>query len=405
MNSRKIALYVTGGIASYKIPQLVRLFVKNGDEVRVVMTANARRFVTPETLATVSKNHVVTNFEEEYQHDNFIPHIEMAQWADISLIAPATANLIGKLANGITDDIVTSTLIATNKMKMLVPAMNDQMWDSPATQRNLKQLTADGYQILQPATGLLAEGYSGKGRMPEVAEIFKWVNANQQSQQILAGKKILVTAGGTQEPIDPVRYIGNRSSGKMGIEIAKAAQKLGAQVTLVAARTKVPLPTNIDVVKIRTFNELSQILQVNFEHCDALIMAAAVSDYHVENAANQKIKAQKNDEVTITLKRNPNLLKILNKQKKQQVLVGFAAETDHLVENAVAEFADKKIDLLVANDVSRKDIGFGSDQNEVVLFRKNHSNQKIAKTSKQKIAEIIVEETAKLIIKKEEEQN
>lgn len=402
MSHPKIAIYITGGIASYKVTQLVRLFKKNNAEVRVAMTKNAQKFITPVTLATLSQNEVLTDLTTAFEQGKFIPHIELAKWADKSIIVPATANMIGKLANGIADDLVSSALLATPNSKYLVPAMNDEMWDNPATQRNINTLKHDGYHILEPATGFLAEGYNAKGRMPEPLEIYQWITQNKVSENQLKGKKILVTAGGTQESIDPVRYIGNRSSGKMGIQIAKKARDMGAQVTLIVGTTTQKIPAGINVIQIRTFNELQTQLMAEFKLNDILIMAAAVSDYHVEHVQTEKIKAQDNDEVTLKLVRNPNLLKMLSETKHRQLIIGFAAETEHLLQNAEKELADKKIDMIVANDVSRKDIGFGSDENEVYFILPAKKPKKIAKASKAKIASEILIEVVNLLKKEED---
>lgn len=402
MHNQKIVIYVTGGIASYKVYQLVRLFIKAQNEVRVVLTENAQKFVTPLTFETLTKNKVYVSFEDAFQDHQYVPHIDLAKWADLSIIVPATANIIGKLANGIADDLVTSALSATKNNKYLVPAMNDVMWNNPATQRNISQLKEDGYSILEPVEGFLAEGYSAKGRMPEVEQIFKWVNLKSNSQKPLNNKSILVTAGGIQEPIDPVRYIGNRSSGKMGIEIAKAAYKMGANVTLIIGNTTEQIPDYFKTIQIQTFDQLKETLVENFEKNDALVMSAAVSDYHVINSKDNKIKASKNNKVTLELQRNPNLLKMLGQRKHRQILVGFAAETDNLLENANAELINKNVDMLVANDVSRKDIGFGSNQNEVYLLQPQKKTVKIAKTSKAQIAIQIMKIVSDLLRKEED---
>lgn len=400
LKDKKIAVYITGGIASYKAATFIRMLIKAGAQVRVGMTESATRFISPLTMATLSQNAVLTDFKDAEQHENFIPHIEIAKWAEISVVIPATANIIGKMANGIADDLVSTALLATSTDKYVIPAMNDGMWDNPAVQRNIKQLKMDGIHVMEPATGFLAEGYSAKGRMPEPAAIVDWLNENQASQS-LKGKKILVTAGGTQEPIDPVRFIGNRSSGKMGIALAQEAARRGATVTLIAGMVSVDLPQNMNVIRIRTFSDLQQQLMTEFEKNDALIMAAAVSDYHAEIQANQKIKAADNGQIELTLKRNPNLLRMLGNQKHRQLLVGFAAETDHLLENASEELIDKKVDLLVANDVSRSDIGFSSDENAGYLLEPDAEPIKLEKSSKKIFAQKILNEIENLMGKEE----
>ena len=400
LKGKKVAVYVTGGIASYKVASFVRLLIKAKAEVRVAMTAAATSFISPLTMATLSKNLVLTNFNAAEQQGDFVPHIDIARWADLAIVIPATANIIGKMANGIADDLVSSALTATAKNKFVVPAMNDEMWNNLAVQRNVHQLKADGIHVMEPATGFLAEGYAGKGRMPEPQQVLDWVG-NQMNDQPLRGIKVLVTAGGTQEPIDPVRFIGNRSSGKMGIALAENAARQGADVTLIAGMVTVDLPTNVKVIRIQTFNDLQTELIKEFSQNDVLIMAAAVSDYHVEQPDNQKIKADANQQVQLTLKRNPNLLRMLGNQKHRQILVGFAAETDHLLQNATAELEDKKVEMLVANDVSRSDIGFGSDQNAGYILQPHREPIKVAKASKQVFAQKILNEVEKLIRKEE----
>ncbi len=414
LKGKKIAVYVTGGIASYKVASFVRLLIKAKAEVRVAMTAAATNFISPLTMATLSKNPVLTKFSDAEQRGNFIPHIEIARWADLSIVIPATADIIGKMANGIADDLVSSALIATAKNKFVVPAMNDEMWANPAVQRNVHQLKADGIHVMEPATGFLAEGYAGKGRMPEPQAVLEWIE-KQTSDQPLRGIKVLVTAGGTQEPIDPVRFIGNRSSGKMGIALAENAlikanvgialaenaALQGADVTLIAGMVTVDLPMNVNVIRIQTFADLQTKLMEEFPQNDVLVMAAAVSDYHVERPDDQKIKVNANQQVQLTLKRNPNLLRMLGNQKHRQVLVGFAAETDHLLQNATAELEDKKVDMIVANDVSRSDIGFGSDQNAGYILQPHQEPIKVSKVSKQVFAQKILDEVKKLIRKEE----
>ena len=304
------------------------------------------------------------------------------------------------MANGIADDLVLSALTATAKDKFVVPAMNDEMWANPAVQRNVHQLKADGIHVMEPVTGFLAEGYAGKGRMPEPQAVLEWIE-KQTNDQPLRGIKVLVTAGGTQEPIDPVRFIGNHSSGKMGIALAENAALQGADVTLIAGMITVDLPTNVNVIRIQTFADLQTKLMEEFPQNDVLIMAAAVSDYHVEQPDDQKIKANANQQVQLTLKRNPNLLRMLGNQKHRQVLVGFAAETDHLLQNATAELEDKKVDMIVANDVSRNDIGFGSDQNAGYILQPHQEPIKVSKVSKQVFAQKILNEVEKLIRKEE----
>ncbi|KRK46500.1 bifunctional phosphopantothenoylcysteine decarboxylase/phosphopantothenate--cysteine ligase CoaBC [Dellaglioa algida] len=385
LENKKIGLIVTGGIAAYKSLGLVRSMVKQGAEVRVVMTNAATKFVTPLSFETLSKNNVLTDLFSEKESEH-VAHIEFADWADLLVVAPATANMIAKMANGIADDFASTTLLATEAPKVVVPAMNEHMLMNPAMQRNLRLLEQDSVQVIEPETGFLAEGYSGKGRFPELETIMAVVNANfSDKDKPLKGKNILVTAGGTQERIDPVRFIGNDSSGKMGFAIAIEAQKLGANVTLVSGVSKLPDPVGITTIRVKTAIELSEAITRRFAEQNILIMAAAVSDYRVQNVADQKIKKDE-DTLTLTLEKNPDILKQLGKIKQNQYLVGFAAETQNGLINAQEKLEKKNLNLLVLNDVSNAAIGFNSNENEVTLLRPQMENIFIKQTSKKQIA-------------------
>lgn len=385
LENKKIGLIVTGGIAAYKSLGLVRSMVKQGAEVRVVMTNAATKFVTPLSFETLSKNNVLTDLFSEKESEH-VAHIEFADWADLLVVAPATANMIAKMANGIADDFASTTLLATEAPKVVVPAMNEHMLMNPAMQRNLRLLEQDSVQVIEPETGFLAEGYSGKGRFPELETIMSVVNANfSDKDKPLKGKNILVTAGGTQERIDPVRFIGNDSSGKMGFAIAIEAQKLGANVTLVSGVSKLPDPVGITIIRVKTAIELSEAITRHFAEQNILIMAAAVSDYRVQNVADQKIKKDE-DTLTLTLEKNPDILKQLGKIKQNQYLVGFAAETQNGLINAQEKLEKKNLNLLVLNDVSNAAIGFNSNENEVTLLRPQMENIFIKQTSKKQIA-------------------
>ena len=385
LENKKIGLIVTGGIAAYKSLGLVRSMVKQGAEVRVVMTNAATKFVTPLSFETLSKNNVLTDLFSEKESEH-VAHIEFADWADLMVVAPATANMIAKMANGIADDFALTTLLATEAPKVVVPAMNEHMLMNPAMQRNLRLLEQDSVQVIEPETGFLAEGYSGKGRFPELETIMSVVNANfSDKDKPLKGKNILVTAGGTQERIDPVRFIGNDSSGKMGFAIAIEAQKLGANVTLVSGVSKLPDPVGITIIRVKTAIELSEAITRHFAEQNILIMAAAVSDYRVQNVADQKIKKDE-DTLTLTLEKNPDILKQLGKIKQNQYLVGFAAETQNGLINAQEKLEKKNLNLLVLNDVSNAAIGFNSNENEVTLLRPQMENIFIKQTSKKQIA-------------------
>ncbi|MHC9536866.1 bifunctional phosphopantothenoylcysteine decarboxylase/phosphopantothenate--cysteine ligase CoaBC [Dellaglioa sp. BT-FLS60] len=390
LENKKIGIVVTGGIAAYKSLELVRALIKQGAAVRVAMTDAATEFMTPLSFKTLSKNKVLTDLFST-QESEHVAHIEFADWVDVMVIAPATANMIAKMANGIADDFVSTAILATEATKVVVPAMNEHMLMNPATQRNLKLLEQDNVQIIEPETGFLAEGYSGKGRFPELATIMSVINANfEDSIQPLKGQNVLVTAGGTQERIDPVRFIGNDSSGKMGFAIAIEARKLGANVTLISGVSQLPDPVGVETIRVKTAVALSEAINSRFDKQNILIMAAAVSDYRVQTVADQKIKKSA-DTLTLTLEKNPDILKHLGEIKQKQYLVGFAAETQNGLVNAQEKLEKKNLDLLVLNDVSNSAIGFNSNENEVTLLRPQMENKFIKQTSKNQIAKDLLE--------------
>ncbi|WP_035191301.1 bifunctional phosphopantothenoylcysteine decarboxylase/phosphopantothenate--cysteine ligase CoaBC, partial [Ligilactobacillus equi] len=276
MTAKKIVLYVTGGIAAYKVPLLARDLIKKGYQVQVAMTQEAQKYVTPTTLQVLTKQPVYTDFTP--QEAQYVPHIHLAQWADLAVVVPATANMIAKMAQGLADDFVSTTLLATPGPILVVPAMNDHMWENPATQRNIAQLKADGKRVLEPAHGFLAEGYAAKGRMPEPIEISQAIDESFQSQD-LQERRIVITAGGTQEDLDPVRYLTNKSSGKMGYALAQIAQARGAHVTLISVPTNLTPPTGVDFQPVRTAQEMQVKVNQVYAQADVVIMAAAVADY------------------------------------------------------------------------------------------------------------------------------
>lgn len=386
----QIAVYVTGGIAAYKAVQVVRNLQKLGHTVRVGMTKNAEHFVGSQTFAALTKYPVLDDLWNK-ENEAKISHIELAKWTQAAIVVPASADIISKLANGIADDSTTTTLLATSASKFIVPAMNDNMWNNPATIRNMQILKQDGYHILEPKVGYLAEGYKAKGRMAEPDEISKWVENYFDKNNKLKGKKIIITAGGTIEPIDPVRYISNYSSGKMGIALAKAASLYGAQVTLIYGKVTVSLPQdpNIKLISIKTSQELLKAVQSNFIDADILIMAAAVADYRVVNQADQKIKKH-GQKLLLELTPNPDILKKLAENKKQnQIIIGFAAETENLINNARAKLIKKNVDWIIANDVSKN--VFGNDNDEVTILRKDEPDLSLPNMSKQKIARKVMD--------------
>lgn len=383
----KVAVYMTGGIAMYKAVQVVRNLEKAGHEVRVIMTKNAEHFVTTNTLAALTKYPVLDDLWSK-ENEGSIPHVHLARWTELALVVPATANFIAKMANGIADDAASTTILATAAPKLVIPAMNDQMWNNPATQRNLQFLKEKQVQIMEPAVGMLAEGYAAKGRMPEPDQISAWVEDLLNKKEILKGKTIVVTAGGTEEAIDPVRFIGNRSSGKMGIAIAQAAANMGAKVKLVYGNVTIPLPQNKNIELFPAPSSEDMLMQVKqeFNRSDILIMAAAVADWRMKKVADHKLKKQA-DQATLelTLVKTKDILREVAKQKNpDQVVVGFAAETNNLLKNAEKKLREKGADMIVANDVSQN--VFGSDKDKVTILRQNGTIEEWPEMSKKEIA-------------------
>lgn len=367
----KIGVFVMGGIAAYKVPELVRQLIKKGAQVQVAMTQSAQEFVTPLTLQVLTKHQVLTHTFDEREPSQ-VQHVAMADWCDLALVVPATANGLAKLAHGLADDVVTTTLLAVTAPLLVVPAMNVHMYENPATQRNLAQLRADGLTIMEPDTGFLAEGYEGKGRLPELHRIVAQVErlyARTHLPQSLAGKQVIVSAGGTRERIDPVRYISNDSSGKMGYAMAQAADWLGATVTLVSTTQSLLPPEGVQVQEVASAQELAQAMTAHYDQMDYVVMAAAVSDYRVKHPHDQKIKKVAGQtDWQLDLVENPDILAQLGQTKRQQVLIGFAAETQNLLEHARAKLSKKGADWLIANDVSNPAIGFNSDKNQVYVL-------------------------------------
>ena len=367
----KIGVFVMGGIAAYKVPELVRQLIKKGAQVQVAMTQSAQEFVTPLTLQVLTKRPVLTHTFDEREPSQ-VQHVAMADWCDLALVVPTTANGLAKMAHGLADDVVTTTLLAVTAPILVVPAMNVHMYENPATQRNLAQLQADGLTIMEPDTGFLAEGYEGKGRLPELHRIVAQVErlyARTHLPQSLAGKQVIVSAGGTRERIDPVRYISNDSSGKMGYAMAQAADWLGATVTLVSTTHSLLPPEGIQVQQVASAQELAQAMTAHYDQMDYVVMAAAVSDYRVKQPHDQKIKKVAGQtDWQLDLVANPDILAQLGQTKRQQVLIGFAAETQNLLEHARAKLSKKGADWLIANDVSNPAIGFNSDKNQAYVL-------------------------------------
>ena len=386
LQNKNILLGITGGIAAYKICSLIRMYKKAGANVRVVLTPSALNFVTKLTLQTLSNNEV---YVENFEIDEYKPgHISLCDEADVFVIAPATANTISKIANGICDNLLLSTACAFKKQFLLVPAMNTGMWENPFVQENLEKLVSKGYHILNPEIGFLACGTAGVGRMAEVEDIFEKTVGILSQNQSLKGKKILITAGGTREKIDPVRYITNCSSGKMGIALADIAYQNGAEVTLVST-FNINKPYKNIVVE--SAQEMEKCVKSELQIQDCVIMAAAVADYRVKNYSEQKMKKGSDDNLTIELVKNPDILKEISKLNSKAKIVGFCAESENLIENAKIKIQAKGCDYLVANDISRTDIGFSSDMNEVYILDKNLKISHIKINTKLNIAKKILE--------------
>lgn len=392
LTGKHIALYVSGGIAAYKAATLVREFIRQKAQVRVVETAGAQAFVTPLTFQVLSKHEVYTDRFAQLAPDQ-VAHIELADWTDVAVVAPATADLMAKLATGIADDFASTALLATTAPKFIAPAMNVHMWENPATQRNLAVLKQDGMRIIDPDTGFLAEGYQGKGRFPAPAKIVAEVEADLITADTtlpLHGQQVLVTAGGTRERLDPVRYLTNDSSGKMGYALALAARNLGAQVTLISTVSQLPVPAGITVVHVDSAAAMRNALLKRFATAAMVIMAAAVADFRPAAPATNKIKKTATT-YTLELTKNPDILAELGQRKQHQFLIGFAAETQHLLAYAQRKLAQKQVDMIVANDVSSPHAGFNRDTNEVTVLQPNQAPQPLKVAHKTKIAQQILQ--------------
>ena len=397
MRGKHIIVAVSAGIAAYKAIEVVSRLRKKGAEVKVVMTQNATYIASPLTFGEISGHPVALDmFEQVHQWD--VEHIALATWADAYVVVPATANVIGKIYAGIADDMLTTTIMATTAPKYLCPAMNTEMYNNPITQRNLEGLRSLGYHIMDPAEGWLACGITGVGRLPEPEAIVDWLEAKMCSTNELEGTTILVTAGGTQESIDPVRYIGNRSSGKMGYAIAEQAAHMGAKVILVSAPTSLPIPSGVDFISVDSAVSMQEAVEARYNDVNVVIMAAAVSDFRVLHKAEQKIK--KMESLTIELVKNPDILQGLGSKKSHQILVGFAAETEHVIKYGQDKVAKKNLDMLVANDVSKSNAGFNVDTNEGYFLYPDKEPKEMPNMKKSDLARHILREVIDLVANK-----
>ena len=384
----RVALFVTGGIAAYKACEVLRGLQKGGCDVRVCMSANATKLVGPTTFEALSGHHVTLGIFGDGETP--IPHIELSEWADLALVCPATANVIAKMAAGIADDAVSTTLVACSCPVVVAPAMNVHMWQNPATQANVKTLVSRGVQVVGPATGRLACGDVGAGKLEDVSVIVAAALARVRAHGSLAGKRVVITAGPTHEPIDPVRYLSNASSGKMGYALAQAAAAHGAEVTLVSGPVSQPKPTGVRLVGVTTAAEMLAATQEAFESADAAILAAAVSDYRPAKSSDHKLKKAAEPLEALELVENEDILATISATRGGRVVIGFAAETNDVIENARKKLERKGCDLIVANDVSRADSTFGADTDLVTLVGDKYEEE-LPLMSKPEVAEAIIE--------------
>jgi phosphopantothenoylcysteine decarboxylase / phosphopantothenate---cysteine ligase len=396
----RITLGVTGGIAAYKSAELVRRLQDEGHTIQVVMTRAAREFITPLTFAALSGQRVITDLfsnqpDAEGSLDSAIDHIAVAQRTDVLLVAPATADILAKFARGVADDFLTTLYLACTAPAIVAPAMNVNMWQHAATQENVSTLKKRGVQIVEPSEGYLACGMTGSGRLAEQEEILKAVRATLQAEQDLAGETVLVTAGATCEDLDPVRFITNRSSGKMGYAVAEAAVRRGAKVVLISGPTSLETPKGVERVNVRSTEDMRRAVQDQFASCTIAVFAAAVADFRPAEKFSQKMKRGK-EAVTLRLEPNPDILAAMARDKGERLVVGFAAETEQVAENARKKLTQKNADMIVANDVSAEGAGFDVDTNIVTLFSRDGRDLPLPKLSKSEVAQRILDEALRL---------
>lgn len=392
--NKSVLIGVTGGIASYKIPNLARMIVKQGGEVNVIMTENATKFITPFTFETLTKNKcIVDTFDRNFQYS--VEHVALAKKSDTVIIAPATANIIGKIANGIADDMLSTTIMASTAPKIISPAMNHNMYHNPIVQDNIAKLERYGYTIIPPEHGMLANGDDGDGRMPDEKILLEYI-VRLLYKKDLSGKKILVTAGATQEAIDPVRYITNHSTGKMGYAIAQEAVRRGAEVILISGKTNLETPPGVKFIPVISAKDMYNAVMENFPECDIIIKSSAVADYTPESVSNQKIK-KKEGNMSIPLKRTDDIIAELGRTKKpNQFICGFSMETENMLENSRKKLISKNLDMICANSLNQKGAGFGTDTNIVTIITKSEEIQ-LELMDKSEVAEKILDNIISII--------
>ncbi|HEY4712404.1 MAG TPA: bifunctional phosphopantothenoylcysteine decarboxylase/phosphopantothenate--cysteine ligase CoaBC [Dehalococcoidia bacterium] len=393
-SKKTIVLGITGSIAAYKAAEIASQLTQARAKVNVIMTKEAMQFISPVTFRAITGRPAVTEMFD-LASEFSIEHVSLAKSADIVVVAPATANIIAKLAAGIADDVLCCTVLATKAPVLIAPAMETNMYTNPVTQDNLSKLKARNFVIIDPATGWLASGKEGLGRLADISDIIDSIRQIVGKGVDLAGKRVVVTAGGTQEPIDPVRYISNRSSGKMGYALAEAARDRGAKITLITAPTSLPEPVGVDVIKVDTAQEMYQAVENIIPQADALIMAAAVADYRPTKVAKDKIKKGKAG-LTLELECTPD---ILSSVKGNFIKVGFAAESSNLVENARGKLKQKRLDLIVANDITASDSGFGTDTNRVTIIDREGKIDSLPILPKREVAERVLDRVVALLPK------
>ncbi|MFQ5456266.1 MAG: bifunctional phosphopantothenoylcysteine decarboxylase/phosphopantothenate--cysteine ligase CoaBC [Nitrospirota bacterium] len=387
LKGKSILLGITGSIAAYKAVNIIRLLEGLGAEITVVMTESAQKFITPLTLKVISRNPV---YHSMFNTDREINHLSLSERNNLILIAPATANIIAKIAHGIADDLLSSLILASKKEIIIAPAMDSEMWENPIMCRNISILKETGIKVIPPGRGELASGKKGMGRLAEEERIVRTVTDTLLVRDNLKGKLVLITAGPTQEPIDPVRFISSRSSGKMGYALAEAARNRGAEVILITGPVAISPPEGTKTIKIRKAEEMREKVRRHLSEANIVIMAAAVSDYRPVEEVSHKIKKER-DEIDLRLKKTPDILKEITREKGRQIVVGFAAETDNLMKNALSKLKEKDLDIIVANDVTIEGSGFGSNTNIVKIIDRDGRVTNLQKMSKIKIADKIMD--------------